>query len=141
MQGTDNEAPAFEMWISGLPVPQGSMRAFMVGGKPRLTPTSNAVGEWKTLVRLAVGEKWKSAPINGPVIVGLDFHMPKPASEPKKKVTWPDRKPDLDKLIRAIGDALTKVVVQDDARIVEIHAKKLWATESPGVRIKIWKVQ
>lgn len=33
-------------------------------------------------------------------------------------------RPDLDKLLRALGDALTGIVFRDDAQIVDVHAEK-----------------
>jgi crossover junction endodeoxyribonuclease RusA len=36
--------------------------------------------------------------------------------------------PDLDKLIRAVGDSLTTAgIISDDSRIIAIHAQKLYA--------------
>jgi Holliday junction resolvase RusA-like endonuclease len=44
--------------------------------------------------------------------------------------------PDLDKLVRAILDSLTGVVWRDDAQVVDIVARKVYA-ETPGVDIAI----
>lgn len=51
---------------------------------------------------------------------------------------WPSSKPDLDKLIRAIGDALTGTVLQDDSRIVAVQAWKEYGV--PGVEGIVVKV-
>jgi Holliday junction resolvase RusA-like endonuclease len=40
--------------------------------------------------------------------------------------------PDLDKLIRSVGDSLSGTVIRDDSRIIAIHAQKLYA-DSRGV--------
>jgi Holliday junction resolvase RusA-like endonuclease len=47
--------------------------------------------------------------------------------------------PDLDKLIRAVGDSLTDSgVVIDDSRIVRISARKLYAEGiQPGATIQV----
>jgi Holliday junction resolvase RusA-like endonuclease len=47
--------------------------------------------------------------------------------------------PDLDKLIRAVGDSLTDSgVVIDDSRIVRISARKLYAEGiAPGATIQV----
>lgn len=47
------------------------------------------------------------------------------------------KKPDTDKLLRAIGDALTGVVIRDDCQIAEFHGYKYYATRSPGAEIII----
>jgi Holliday junction resolvase RusA-like endonuclease len=44
--------------------------------------------------------------------------------------------PDLDKLIRAILDALTGVVWRDDGQVVDIVASKVYA-DTPGVDVVI----
>jgi Holliday junction resolvase RusA-like endonuclease len=63
--------------------------------------------------------------IDEPCELIVNFYMPKP-----KTVTrlLPSVSPDLDKLIRAVGDALTDSgIVTDDSRIVRISARKLYA--------------
>jgi hypothetical protein len=51
-------------------------------------------------------------------------------------------KPDLDKLVRAVGDALTGILYRDDAQIVSLNASKRFAglggdgvLEQPGVHL------
>jgi Holliday junction resolvase RusA-like endonuclease len=66
----------------------------------------------------------------------VNFYMPKPASA---KRSLPTVSPDLDKLIRAVGDSLTDSgVVVDDSRIVRISARKLYAQGiEPGATIVV----
>ena len=51
--------------------------------------------------------------------------------------------PDLDKLVRAVGDALTRLAWRDDSQIVAWHAYKHYATpEHPvGARITIQELR
>ncbi len=63
--------------------------------------------------------------------VYMEFHLPMPKSWSKKKkldlVGEPNlAKPDLDNMIKSVGDCLKK----DDQTIHEIIAKKFWAEES-----------
>lgn len=51
---------------------------------------------------------------------------------------WPSGKPDLDKLVRSIGDALTGIILKDDSRIVAIQVVKEYGT--PGVEVSVAKV-
>ena len=54
----------------------------------------------------------------------------------------PDDTPsDLDKIQRAIGDALQNVVYLDDAQIVEWHARKVWHDEPGQARTEIHVVR
>ena len=56
------------------------------------------------------------------------FYLPRPGGLPKRVVEHV-KQPDLDKLNRAIGDALTHVLWHDDAQIVEWWTRKVYATE------------
>lgn len=72
-----------------------------------------------------------------PSTVVIDFYLPRPASAPKHR-TLPDRRPDLDKLIRSTLDALTTAgAIEDDARVVEVIARKHYALDRPGAKICI----
>jgi Holliday junction resolvase RusA-like endonuclease len=75
-------------------------------------------------------------PIDEPCELIVNFYMPKPASV---KRLLPTVSPDLDKLIRAVGDSLTDSgVVVDDSRIVRISARKLYAIGiEPGATILV----
>jgi Holliday junction resolvase RusA-like endonuclease len=75
-------------------------------------------------------------PIDEPCELFVNFYMPKPASV---KRSLPTVSPDLDKLIRAVGDSLTDSgVVVDDSRIVRISARKLYAIGiEPGATIEV----
>lgn len=124
--------------VHGLPVPQGSTRAWVVNGKPIITSTAKGLSSWRRLVadvaqRFAPNEPW-----NGPVGIELRFGMPKPKSAPKKRRTWPDKRPDLDKLTRAVLDALTYVVFSDDSQVVSINATKDYGP--PGVTVEVRRV-
>lgn len=136
-----------DIWVPGLPVPQGSIRAFQQKGMrfPKLTSTSKGLKEWRSMVSTALvsflgNSKPPFQTITGPVAIELDFRLPKPKSAPKRKRTWPITRPDLDKLIRAVMDSLSGVVVRDDSQITEIVARKAWPETTPGVRIQIWEV-
>ena len=75
-------------------------------------------------------------PIDEPCELIVNFYLPKPASA---KRSLPTVSPDLDKLIRAVGDSLTDSgVVVDDSRIVRISARKLYAIGiEPGATIEV----
>jgi crossover junction endodeoxyribonuclease RusA len=60
------------------------------------------------------------------------FTLPKPKSAPKRRRTWPDKKPDLSKLVRSTEDSLTEVAAwEDDARVVRCLALKVFPGEHP----------
>lgn len=93
---------------------------------------------WRAAVeaaaRLAAGAAWE--PINRAVSVSGEIRLTKPRTT--KYPDHPAGAPDLDKLQRAIGDALTKSrVITDDARIVHWNIRKVWAADVPGADLTI----
>lgn len=85
--------------------------------------------------------------LQGPVDVEIIFTLAKPKSAPKRRVTWPDRYPDVDKLCRSTFDALKSAgAIEDDARVVRLVAEKCFpgthplSLPVPGATIRIWSV-
>ncbi len=128
----------FSLEVRGIPKPQGSMRAFVVKGRPIITSATKGLKAWRDLVSWAAQAAAPEELIEGPIHIDLEFRLPKPKAEPKRKRTWPARRPDLDKLIRAILDSLTGVVFRDDSQVIGIYAAKDWGT--PGVEIHIFQI-
>jgi Holliday junction resolvase RusA-like endonuclease len=127
-------------YVPGIPTTQGSKKAFVVsprGGKPRAVVTEQlgaALSSWRETVRsvarAAAGDDW--LPLDGPVAAVLAFGLAKPRSAPKTRRTWPIGKNsgDLDKLTRAVFDALTQALIwDDDSRVVDLHVTKDYAPQ------------
>lgn len=114
----------------GVPIPQGSTKAFMPRGArlPVVTADNARTKPWRQAIVDASREQMEGRrPIDGPVELRVVFYMPRPKSAPKR-VTEPSAKPDLDKLVRAVGDALTAAGVwADDSRVVFVAARKVYA--------------
>lgn len=131
----------------GVPAPQGSKRFVgMRGGKGVMVESSKKVKPWREIVHAAaLAARNGRSPIDAPVLVRMVFTMPKPASAPKTRRTYPCRMPDLSKLCRSTEDALTTAGIwKDDARAVDYgRLAKVFpnedpeALEAPGVRIQI----
>lgn len=146
--------------VYGSPAPQGSKKfvGLAKSGRGILTESSKKVRPWRQDVKAAArdaidaepkavdvltGANW--FPIDAAVRVRMVFTMPKPASAPKRKRTFPCRMPDLSKLARSTEDALTEAGVwKDDARVVEYsRLAKVYPGEdpesldAPGVRIVV----
>lgn len=49
----------------------------------------------------------------------------------------PETRPDADKLLRAVGDALTGVVYRDDAQLTTVVVRKRWA-KTEGVLVELY---
>jgi crossover junction endodeoxyribonuclease RusA len=127
--------------VRGLPVPQGSTRAFVRGGRPIVTSDAKGLGVWRTAIASEARFAMGGLPmLRGPVRVQVEFELPRPASRPKRD-RWPDRRPDLDKLVRACLDSLTGVVVADDSQVVRLAASKIYGLDELGARIVVEPIE
>lgn len=134
-----------EFRVFGSPAPQGSKKHV---GNGRMIESSKKVRPWREDVK-AVAETIRDGmpPIESPLRVTFVFTLPKPQSAPKKRKTWPSKKPDLSKLIRSTEDAMVDAgLIRDDALIVECIAKKVfpgedtYALPAPGVYVCVEEV-
>jgi crossover junction endodeoxyribonuclease RusA len=77
--------------------------------------------------------------MTGADCVDLAFVMPRPKSAPKTKTLPAVKRPDIDKLTRAILDAITGICLVDDSQVVGLKASKRIALpgEYPGCHITI----
>lgn len=126
---------SFSFFVPGEPITEGSVRTFTSGQRTIVTHDRGRKLEWWR-IRVAHAAKraakragWEPRH-DGPVAVTATFLLPRPKSVPKTRIR-PHVKPDLDKLARAIGDALAPYkrpgVLRDDSRIVEWHTSKQYA--------------
>jgi Holliday junction resolvase RusA-like endonuclease len=136
-----------EFTVTSMPAPQGS-KSFkgMVNGHAVMAESSKKVKPWRMDVKAAAEAVREAHGIQrGALRVSMVFTLPKPTSAPKTRKTWPDRMPDLSKLIRSTEDSITDAGLwEDDARIVEFaRMAKVFpgedadALSTPGVRIRI----
>ena len=121
--------------VTGDPASQGS-HAIMQGRIVQVNSKKHKA--WRNAITqtalATLPADWE--PIDEPCELIVNFYMPKPASATR---SLPTVSPDLDKLIRAVGDSLTDSgVVLDDSRIVRISARKLYAIGiEPGATIEV----
>lgn len=132
-----------EVFVAGKPAPQGSVKAFAhkTTGRAVVVKDNNRTQRtWRADVQAVVAQAWgERGPVDGPISISCEFVMPRPTSTPKRHTPPAIRKPDGDKLERAVWDALTHVVWTDDARVVHWAGSKRLAEigETPGCRIRI----
>ena len=121
--------------VTGDPASQGS-HAIMHGRIVQVNSSKHKAWR-KAIVQEAIAtlpDDW--VPIDQPCELIVNFYLPKPKTVNRQ---LPSVSPDLDKLIRAVGDSLTDSgVVVDDSRIVRISARKLYAEGiAPGATIQV----
>jgi crossover junction endodeoxyribonuclease RusA len=126
------------LFVPGHPAPQGSKRHV---GNGRMIESSKALKPWRESIRWAVlAERGESELKTGPVGVLLTFVMPRPASTPKRRTPPAVKRPDIDKLARALLDAIGSAGIwTDDSQVTELWATKRLAEigETPGVHITV----
>lgn len=133
-----------EFIVIGSPVPQAGMRAVSTAqGVRQITTGGTGLKDWRSAVaeaaRNAAGD---NAPIGHAVQVTVEFRFPMPKSRSKAQrllgIIPRATKPDLDKLQRAVGDALTAGgLIQDDNLITSWHASKWEVVGWTGCSIEI----
>lgn len=137
-----NHADAITFTVAGMePAPQGSKRH--VGGGV-MVESCKAVKPWRILVAEAAITAGATL-IRGPVSMSCVFlfnrpkgHWGKHGLKPSAP-RWHCVKPDGSKLLRSTEDALSKLVYEDDARIVTstFHKRYTVQGEHPGAIITI----
>jgi crossover junction endodeoxyribonuclease RusA len=136
-----------EVFVPGKPVTKGSTQAFAIKannnrGMRAVTTADNSADQraWVAFIRDQVmGAIPGRPPHVGPVRIDVEFVLPRRKSAPKSWTPAMTRKPDMDKLERAVWDALTTVVWVDDAQVVRSSETKREAgpDETPGARIRV----
>lgn len=128
--------------VRGNPQPKGSMRAFMPRGArfPVVTNDNKKTKPWQDLVGYFANTSAPAGgPWSGPVQLNLSFWIQKPVSLPKS-FFWATKKPDLDKLARAVKDALKGIIYVDDAQVVRTILEKNYG-DAPGVDVEILRLE
>jgi Holliday junction resolvase RusA-like endonuclease len=134
-------ASRVEFTVLGKPAPQGSKTVGSSSSGRRFVREDNpATAPWKATVAAAGRDAFEAVTrtddglLAGPLRLRVVFVFPRPAAhfgtgrnqgrlKPSAPLYCPTR-PDLDKLLRAVGDALTGVVFRDDAQLVRVEAEK-----------------
>lgn len=133
----------FTFSVEGIPATQGSKTLY----RGRMVEASKKLPAWRSAVVLAAKHERmrneQATPFDEPLKLVVHVFLPRPAKPKWERL--PASKPDVDKLARAIMDALTIAeVIKDDALVVELQIKKLWAAYEgsfpvPGALISVMK--
>ena len=119
--------------VYGKPEPQGSMKAFMRKGArfPVVTSDNKDLKSYRQNLSVVALERcevegFDPIPKKTPVEIDITFYFNRPASKSKRAEFTV--KPDLDKLMRAVGDALTGICFEDDSQIVHAIIRKRYGS-------------
>ncbi|CAB4140677.1 Rus Holliday junction resolvase [uncultured Caudovirales phage] len=121
--------------VLGTPKPQGSKRHI---GRGVMIESCKALRPWRDSVAWAAREAmqqqgWEKA--EGAMQVTLGFYFTRPKSAKHRQ--YPSVKPDIDKLARAVLDALRSGgVYRDDAQVVGLVVGKHYSDEA-GLTVRV----
>lgn len=123
-------------FVAGEPIPKGSFKAYSTPKGPVVTNDNKRTRPWQDAVAFAARQAMDGKePFDGPVAVACWFRMTKAKSV---KRSHPAVKPDIDKLLRSVMDALEGVCFTNDSRVVKVVASKLYSEiGEPGVSIEV----
>lgn len=129
------------IFVPGEPQPKGSTKSFATKtGKVVTTNDNPDTKPWQAVVASFVRQSIGPTIVypEGAVRIDLSFVMKRRAAEPKRITPPHTRKPDLDKLVRAILDSLTGLIYTDDNQVTCVYSNKRTADigEQPGVHIR-----
>lgn len=115
--------------------------------------------KWRKEVTNYIIQNYDGDYFDGAISVDVAFYMKAPQSiskEPSKRakmqtlkkyqnfvreLIWHDKKPDLDNLVKAVFDSISKseIVWKDDNLVCDLHAKKLYSS-NPRIEMEIVQI-
>jgi Holliday junction resolvase RusA-like endonuclease len=104
------------MFIPIVPIAKARARVTRTGHAYTPKETAEYEAKLKKYFEAAWGRE--TTPMSGPIMVEAWFYMPRPKSVPKKKI-FPDTKPDIDNLEKAVYDALDFHCGEENRRIAK----------------------
>jgi len=135
--------------VYGIPAPQGSKVPGVSSKTGKMfvrEQSGKTLHPWRQDVKeAALMARGDQETLTAGVKLQITFFMPRPASVSVKKRPHPTVAPDLDKLVRGVGDALKQAgVYKDDAQVLGIQASKVYASDdrelSPGAWIVVSEI-
>lgn len=137
------------LFVPGRAVPQGSLTLMKSRSTGKdLAKYAPNVMEWRMKVTTYAREAIDLDPVfEGPIGIRITFELARPQYHfgtgknadalVKSAPVYPNSAPDLDKLVRAVLDALTDARVwKDDGQVVWVQANKVFGP-LPGARITL----
>jgi crossover junction endodeoxyribonuclease RusA len=132
--------------VYGVPLTKGNHRAIRVKGMkfPIITESNRNVASWQQLVAEGASHAIAQLPADDRELLGsgvrvtIAFYLPRPKKFSKRGVFVHHlTKPDLDRLERAILDALTAVAYHDDKQVTEVIKGKYYAAVGSPARVDV----
>lgn len=111
------------------------------------TPAKTARYE-KEIRQAYIAAGGKMIPAGSYVAVTVDAYFKIPKSYIKGKrlacehnINRPDKKPDIDNVLKAVLDALNKVAYEDDKQVVEVRCRKYYSNSTGFLKISVRELE
>lgn len=142
--------PVAQLWVPGIPRPQGSKRAV---GRGVMIEMSKGLPEWRRTIEWATRSVMTKNKIHEPLrecVIDVTFYMKRPKSHyrtngellPRYLQMQHTVRPDTDKLLRALFDGIViGGLVEDDSQIWEVSARKRYTNPlhpEPGAQVDVF---
>jgi Holliday junction resolvase RusA-like endonuclease len=140
--------------VIGVPIPQGSMKSFVVRRKRDGKMIATTTGDnpltkgWRQVIAETAARELRQAQYRGLYFTGavefdVTFWLPRPLKYLSGKYAGAAvphlTRPDVSKLLRAAEDALSQIVWGDDSQITDLHGRKRYCAyrEQPRADILV----
>lgn len=129
--------------------PQGKARPrFSRRSGTVYTPSKTAEYEKEIRYSYLAVSGGKLIPAGSYAVVTVDAYFKIPKSYTKKKrlacehnINRPDKKPDIDNILKVVLDALNGVAYEDDKQVVEVRCRKWYSNSTGFLRIFIRELE
>lgn len=129
--------------VPGAPRGKGRPRARNAGAFVQLYTDAKTVS-YENLIKMAAVQALNGrAPLDCPLDMTVTIRFAPPASVSNRQRAamlagsiLPAKKPDIDNSIKSIADSLNGIAYRDDAQIVGLYARKVYAL-TPGLDVRI----
>jgi crossover junction endodeoxyribonuclease RusA len=145
--------------VIGRPQQRGSKTAvpkrgggfIVVGGMPVLKDANKHSKAWMDSVKTAANRIYSGELLAGPIELHVVFFFQRPQSHfgsgrnyGQLKASAPEhhsQTPDLDKLVRCLGDALSGVIWRDDRQVCKTISERRWTTSTERAEVTIYELE
>ena len=114
-----------------------------------INPSKQAMKQWRNAARQFLAAHNDMSNYKGAVGLDLEFVFRRPDSHYKRNLRGDDtrlkasaprthtKKPDLDNLVKFIGDCLNKLAYHDDSQITHLRVSKRWSHTKEFTKVTI----
>ena len=123
----------FEFIIPLDPAPKQRPRKGKYGSFYTPKKTTDFENAYKRHIRMAMANNLVKR-LDGPVKLWVEFHIKRGKTVKRQ---FPVVVPDIDNLQKLLLDSMNRVLFKDDAQVIELNSKKLYAKELGEIHVRV----